>query len=236
MKSARVYIVCSPSARVGVSTTARLLTDYHLLAGAEVEGFDTDPHDARYAEFFPGIVRGVDASDIKGQIALFDRLLQVDGALRVVDVWRRVYPRFFETVREIGFFEEARRCGLEPVVLFQPDASNANLDAALWLRRMWPELTTVLVHNEGANPLGGETDDVLRRFPATGKFYIPALPAPVARALEDRELSLSRFLLAPPADMSIVVRAALKSWLGTVFTQFHSFDLRSDLGSSDVLG
>jgi hypothetical protein len=35
--------------------------------------------------------------------------------------------------------------------------------------------------------------------------------------------------------MSIVVRAALKSWIVPIFTQFKSFELRRDLESSDYL-
>jgi hypothetical protein len=84
--------------------------------------------------------------------------------------------------------------------------------------------------------LGEDGETILQRFPANGKFYIPPLPEPVARAIDDPHLSFSRFLLAPPSDMSLVVRATLKSWLATVMTQFHSYDLRSELGSSDVLG
>jgi hypothetical protein len=36
-------------------------------------------------------------------------------------------------------------------------------------------------------------------------------------------------------DMSIVVRAALKAWIGPVFTQFQSFELRQRLESSAYL-
>jgi hypothetical protein len=235
-RNARLFIVCSPSPRVGVTTTARLLTDYYLFVGGKVEGFDTDPHDQRYAELFPDIVRSVDASDIKGQIALFDRLLAHDETTRIVDVWRRVFPQFFSTVREIGFIEEARQRGIELVVLFHPDASQASLRAAAMLRDSWPGLEMILVQNEGANPLGPDAAELLRRFPASGKFVVPALQDPVAKILDQKSLSLSRFLRAPPSDMSIVVRAALKSWVAPIFTQFQSFELRRDLESSDVFG
>ena len=53
--------------------------------------------------------------------------------------------------------------------------------------------------------------------------------------MENPSLSFSRFMRAPPAEMSIVVRAALKSWIGSVFTQFNSFELREELESSNYL-
>jgi hypothetical protein len=236
MTRARVFIACSPSARVGVTTTARLITDYHLYTGAPVEGFDADPHEPRYGELFPDIVRAIDASDIKGQIALFDRLLRPDGVTRVVDVWRRVYPKFVETVREIGFVEEARRVGIEPVFLYHPEATQLSFDTALRLRRYWPDLQLVLVHNEGANPQSPEGAELLRRLPAHGRFVVAALPEPVARILDGPSLSLSQFLRAPPPEVSIVVRAALRTWIAPVFTQFRSFELRGDLSSGGVLG
>ena len=71
-RSGDVFIVCSASPRAGVSTTARLLTDYRLFSGAPVTGFDTDPRDPHYGALFPDLVRTVDIGDIKGQIALFD--------------------------------------------------------------------------------------------------------------------------------------------------------------------
>ena len=90
-----VFIVCSSSARVGVSTTARLLTDYRLFSHAPVAGFDTDPHEPRYGALFPNLVQTVDIADVKGQIALFDGLLAQDETTRIVDVWHRGFRRFF---------------------------------------------------------------------------------------------------------------------------------------------
>ncbi len=230
-----IFIVCSAHPRVGVTTTARLLTDYALAKNAAIEGFDTDPHEPRYAEIFPHHARIADIADIKGQIALFDRLLAPDQTPKVVDLWRRSYERFFTLVRDIQFFEEARRCGVEPIILFQADASPKALASATALSMRWPELRLMLVQNEGAAPLGPRPLDVLARYPARGKFVIPALEGPVALALDDPRLSLAHFLSAPPAHMSIVVRAALRNWLVPIFMQFHSFELRREFEQSDYL-
>jgi len=230
----RIFIACSPHARVGATTTARLLTDYFLYNNAVVEGFDLDPHESAYSALFPGVVSVVDAADIKGQISLFDRLLIDDGAPKIVDVWRRSFERFFSTVKEIGFFEEARNRGLEAILLFHADEQASSLATAQALHAAWPDVTQFVVNNEGAAPLGREAPDILARYPAAGKFAIPPLEAPVRRLLDDPELSLTRFLREPPTDMSLVVRAALKAWIAPVFTQFRSYELRRELEASDL--
>lgn len=230
-----VFVACSPHPRTGVSTTARLLTDFYLSRQAPIEGFDTDPHVPRYGELFPDCVRIVDATDIRGQISLFDRLLVHDEIPKVIDVWHRSYERFFATIKEIGFIEEARRHGVEPVFLFHVDPTEATLARALALSAAWSDVAMVAVQNEGASPLGGHAHELLARYPATRKFVIGPLDGPVAKALEQPDLSLSRFLLEQPFDMSIVVRAALKAWLTPIFTQFQSFELRMDLESAEFL-
>lgn len=230
-----VFIACSPHPRTGVSTTARLLTDFYLARQSQVEGFDTDPHEPRYAEWFPDRARVIDATDIRGQISLFDRLLVHDEIPKIIDVWHRSYERFFATTREIGFVEEARRHGVEPVLLFHVDPTEATLARALALSAAWSDVTMVAVHNQGASPFGVRAHEIVARYPATRKFVIAPLDAPVARALEQPDFSLSRFLLAPPSDMSIVVRAALKAWIAPIFTQFQSFELRLDLESAEFL-
>lgn len=230
-----VFIVCSPNPRVGVTTTARLLTDFYLTRQLPVAGFDTDPHEPRYAALFPQQVRIVDVADIRGQISLFDTLLLHDETTKIVDIWHRSFDRFFATVRDIGFFEEARRNGVEPIVALQIDQRRSSLEAAATLRSLWRDLRIVGVQNEGAAPLDEAPPDHWLRYPLDGKFVIPSLDAAVARKLDDADLSLSRFAYAPPAGTSIVIRAAIKTWLQQVFTQFQSFELRLNLEASHYL-
>jgi len=230
-----VFFVCSPHPRTGVTTAARLLTDYYLSRGVAVEGFDTDSREPCYAMYFPGLSQVVDIGDIKGQISLFDRLLVPDETPKVVDVWSRCYDRLFSIIAEIGFFEEAARLGVQPILLFQADATESAARNALLLNTTWPDLWITIIQNEGAAPLAAEAIEVLSRYPARGKILIPRLEAPIAKSLENFELSLSTFLQEPPRDMSIVVRAALKAWLAPIFTQFQSFELRLELQSSEFL-
>lgn len=234
-RSTLVFFVCSPHSRTGVTTAARLLTDYYRSCNIRVEGFDTDTRQPHYADLFPSSTHVVDIAEVRGQIALFDRLLWADGAPKIVDVWHRSYEQLFSTIAEIGFLEEAQRTGVQPIVLYQTDATESAAVSALTLATTWPDLWITALHNEGAAPLGGDAYDILSIYPSRGKFVIPALDGAIAPMLDDPNLSLSNFLLEPPSDMSIVVRAALKSWLVPIFTQFQAFQLRVDLQSSEFL-
>ena len=102
-------------------------------------GFDTNPHDPDFARRFPNAVKVVDTAKIEGQIAMFDRLLVHDETPKVVDVQHRCYDRFFETIGQIGFMEEARRAMVQPVALFHVDASADSLTAASALAKRWPK-------------------------------------------------------------------------------------------------
>jgi hypothetical protein len=230
-----VYFVCSPHSRTGVTTAARLLTDYYLSRGVAVEGFDTDSREPCYALMFPGLSQVVDIGDVKGQISLFDRLLVPDDTPKIVDVWSRSFDQLFSTIAEIGFLEEARHAGVEPIILFQSDDTLSAASNARLLNTTWPDLWMTTIHNEGAAPLGAEALNILSQYPSRGKLVISRLERPIAKALDDYQLSLSDFLQDPPPAMSIVVRAALKSWLIPIFTQLQSFELRLDLQSSEFL-
>jgi hypothetical protein len=229
------FFVCSPRSQTGVTTAARLLTDYYLSRNVAVEGFDTVCREPLYALLFPERTRIVDLSEVRGQISLFDRLLVADETPKIVDVWHRSYERLFSTIAEIGFLEEAQRLGVEPIVLFQADATARSANSALALKTTWPNLSMSVIHNRGASPLGRDAFAILARYPSSGKFVIPRLEAPIARALDDVNLSLSRFMREPQPEMSVVVRAALKAWLLPIYTQFQSFELRLALQSSKCL-
>ncbi len=230
-----VYFVCSPHSRTGVTTTARLLTDYYLSRGVTVEGFDTDAREPSYAERFPGLARAVDIFDVRGQIALFDQLLVPDDTPKVVDVWSYSFDQLFATVSEIGFFEEATRAGVMPIVMFQADMSQMAANHCRILGATWPDLWVSVVHNEGASPLGLEARETLANYRARGKLVISKLERPIARFLDDPDFQLSEFLRHPPPAMSLVVRAAIRNWLLPIFTQLQSFELRLALQSSQFL-
>jgi hypothetical protein len=230
-----VYFVCSPHSRTGVTTTARLITDYYLSRGIAVDCFDTDSREPSYALRYPDLARIVDIFSMQGQIALFDRLVVGDGRPKVVDVWSRSYEQLFGAIAEIGFLEEAARVGVEPIVFYQSDASAMAASNARLLTTTWPGLRVTVVHNEGAAPLGSQARGLLAAYQARGKLVIPRLDRLIARELDGLDLSFSHLLRDPPTDMPGAVQAALKNWLAPIFTQLQSFELRIHLQSSQFL-
>ncbi|MCW2285179.1 hypothetical protein M2323_003075 [Rhodoblastus acidophilus] len=224
-----VFICCAPHGRVGVSTTARLWSDYFLASRRGFVGFDADPHEPDYAPRFSGRVQNVDLASTQGQIAMIDRLLVPDGEAKIIDLWSRSYDRFFTLIQDIGFVEEARSKNVEPIILFHADASQASPAAAWSLANALPTVETLLTYNEGAAPLGPDAHERLALYPPHRRLKIGALDALVSRALQPPDLSLSWFLIEPPSDMSLVVRAGLKSWMTPVFSQFRAFEMRRAL-------
>jgi hypothetical protein len=231
-----VYFVCSPHSRTGVTTTARLITDYYLSRGLAVDGFDTDSREPAYALRYPDLSKVVDIFNIQGQIALFDRLVVPDGRPKVIDVWSRSYEQLFGAIAEIGFLEEASRAGVEPIVFHQSDPSPMAASNARLLTTIWPGLRVTVVHNEGAAPLGAEARGLLAAYQARGKLVIPRLDHLIAQELDGLDVSFSHLLRDQPAMRAGAVQIALQSWLAPIFTQLQSFELRIHLQSSQLLG
>ena len=184
---------------------------------------------------FPRAGTIVDAAKVEGQVAMFDRLLIHDDTPKIVDVWHRSYGRFIETMGQIGFMDEAQRTMIQPIVLFHADATSASLAAALALAAQWPELSMVVVTNKGAAPLGPDASDILAQVPASRRFVIGALDASSKACFEASDFSLSQFLLAPPAEMSIVTRTGLRAWAAPVFAQFQTFELQTAMQGAQFL-
>jgi|SRR6516164_880864 len=122
-----VAIVASPRPRVGKTLLARLLTDFHLQEGRSVAAFDLNAAgEGTLAQFLPKYVTRLEINDLKGQMALFDRLMAEDGATKIVDVGRASFEPFFALACQFGFTEEARRRGIVPVLLYlmSPDRTS----------------------------------------------------------------------------------------------------------------
>lgn len=231
----RVYLCCSSIRRSGVSTTARLLTDYFICGGRTPEGFDIDPSEPDYGARFPQCVTIVDASKVQGQIAIFDRLLAHDGTPKIVDVQHRFYDAFFETIDQIGFMDEAERSLVQPIVVFHTDASEASLDASRALIRRWSNPFLIVAVNRGAALLGARAPDILSEFPAAQQFNIGALDSVSRASFEAADFSLTDFLLTPPLDMSFVTHMALRVWTKAVFNQFRLFEIGAAMESAQFL-
>jgi hypothetical protein len=230
------YIVCSFNGRVGKTMTARLLADYFLLSKRSFAGFDTDAHEPAFATRFPQQVVVADLNTVQGNMALLDPLLLNDEVPKIVDLWHRSMHGFFSLLEDTEFVDEARRAGVEPILLFMVDGSPHAAEVADELARRYPDVTLVTVINEGAAPYGEVSLDQLARYPAGRTFRIAALDPILLQTIEVSGFSLSRFVLAPPTGMSIVVRSGLKSWLGRILAQFQSFELSMTFEQTEHFG
>ena len=234
MRSPRAFISCSPLGRVGVSTTARLLMDYFAYTGRDALAFDTDMHERPMALRFPDSAP-IDIGSVHGQIALFDRMLADDGLLKIVDVSNRCFEAFFAVSDKIGFFDEAERRGVEIFALFHVDGSDGSIRAARRIAAQWPGVELVIVENIGASGLGELDPDLRDLYPAGSSLLVRALDPVLRKVVEDRDFSCFDFMIEPPEDMSIVVRAALRAWIGPVFEQLKVLELRMALRGSAFL-
>ena len=145
-----LYIVASQHPRVGKTLIARLLIEYFRLSGRPLVGYDLDPREPALAGYFPNLAWTVDIADTQGQMALFDRLIADSWRTTVIDLGYGLFEQFFAVMGEIGFEQEARRRGIEPIVLFISDAAPTTARNYAELRRRLQQTTFVPVHNEAA--------------------------------------------------------------------------------------
>ncbi|MGP8231300.1 MAG: hypothetical protein ACLQL2_01355 [Methylovirgula sp.] len=227
-----VFVVCSLSGRVGKTMTARLLADYYLASRRSFRGFDTDAHEPGFALRFSERVAIADLNTIQGQMALIDPLLADDGVPKIVDLWHRTLEPFFALIDNTGFVAEALARGVEPILLYVDDGTPRTAEVTARIAERYPGLRLILVEDEIVNrEPGGEP------APQTAhSFRIGKLDPTLRATIDEPGFSLSRFMLAPPADMSIVLRAALRDWVWRIFSQFKSFELRMTLSETEHLG
>ena len=143
-----VTIVASPRPRVGKTLLARLLTDFHLQEGRAVAAFDLNAGEGTLAQFLPEHVTRSAIDDIKGQMALFDRLIADDGTTKIVDLGHASFEPFFALAHQFGFAEEARSRGIAPAVLYLLTPDRTSVEAYRSLRSRLSEAMLVPVHNE----------------------------------------------------------------------------------------
>jgi hypothetical protein len=227
-----ITIVASPRPRVGKTLLARLLLDFHLHEGRSAAGFDLNAGADTLAQFLPEHASTAAIGDVKGQMALFDRLIADDGVAKVVDLGHESFASFFAVAGEIGFVEEASKHGIVTAILFvlTPDASS--VEAYSGLSKRFPRATLAPVHNEilgpaqqrGKYPIGHGA--VMVRIPllAPGlRKYIAHAPFSFGDAL------------ASDSEISIDFRIELQHWQRRVHIEFRELVLRmllADLQSS----
>jgi hypothetical protein len=169
---APIYVVCSPSRRVGKTLVARLLTDYCVASKRAVASFDLADESPQLNDFAPNHSKVVDIGDIRSQVRLFDSLVATKDVTKIIDVDRRQFGNFFIIAHKIQLFEEARRQGIEPVLLFLIDPNPKAAKAYATLRDWFPEvnLLPVAIKWWRGACRAGETSRISAGFRSAWKF------------------------------------------------------------------
>ena len=156
-----LYIICSPQRSVGKTLLARLLVEFYLIDGRAVTAFDLADEGPQLADYLPACTTIADISDAPGQMALFDQILTDRQATKIIDLSHRTFKDFFTIAERIGFFEEARRQAIEPLILFLIDPGPKSAKAYAILRRWLAEASLLPVRNQ----IVAKGIPVLRRVP-----------------------------------------------------------------------
>jgi hypothetical protein len=221
-----VFIVASPRPQVGKTFVARLVTDFLRLDRDNPVVFDLNPGGDGLTDYLPRLAIAADIAAVKGQMALFDRLILADGIAKVVDVGSASFERFFAIMEEISFVKEAARRGIEPVILYIADPHPLTVDAYADLQRRLPGTVLAPVFNEAI--LKGRK--IRPQYPftrtATVPLQIPTL-APLLRAqLEGSRHSFIDVHDHPPMAIPVGLGYELRAWTRRAFLEFRELELR----------
>lgn len=218
-----VFIIASPRPLAGKSFLARLVSDF-LRVDGEAESFDLNPGAATPAG--PKPPHRVDLGRTEDQVALFDRLVSDDGVTKVVDVGHLAYARFFDLTEQVGLIQEARRRGIEMVVLYAvaPHPSCAMAYQDLLLR--FPRVLVVPVFNEAV--LKGERlrDQYPYSRPAAVPIQVSTLAPHLKVHTDGSDNSFTALHTQHPVDIPIGPAFDLRSWTKRTFLEFRELELR----------
>jgi hypothetical protein len=194
--------------RLAALREARLLTDFYLQEGRSVAAFDLNSGEGTLAQFLPEHATTAGIGDIKGQMALFDRLIADDDTTKIVDLGHESFESFFVLANQIGFAEEARKRAIAPAILFvlTPDRTSIEVAdcAAVFRRRCWRRCTTKSLgaqHRDKYELMGGE---VVVRLPVL---------ALVLRNTSRRRRSRSRIMADRRLRCSVRGEYRMQRWL-----------------------
>lgn len=236
-RPAPIYVVCSPRRRVGKTLVARCLTEYHVADGRTVAAYDLSDESPQLTDYLPHHAASADIADIRGQMALFDRLIADDEMPKVIDVGHRAFWRFFAVVHRIGFFDEARRRGIEPVILFMIDADPRTERACTLLRCSFPDLALLPVRNlavmqdgeafhPAADPSAWDAsgDEATLTAPP---LEIAELPSSLRTLVDRPDFSFADFPKSAPAGVRLSSKAhdQLMRFIRQVHVQLREIEL-----------
>lgn len=219
MQYTPVYIICSPHPQVGRTLLARLLSEFLLLKNGDVISFDINLKEPSLLEYLPRITETADVIDTYGKMRLMDRLIVNDGIAKVIDLGFHAFDEFFKMVEEIGFFKEAARRGVAPVILFMANTDRLSERGYETLREQIPSRALVVIDNEFV--VRGELPEAMGR----GRVLpIPALPSFLKTYIDRLNFSFTDYL-RHEKDSS----TELHQWIRRNYLGFRDLELNLTL-------
>jgi hypothetical protein len=224
-------IVTSVHGRTGKTLLSRVIAEYFILSDQVPAVFDTDAIERSLSACFPDQSIVVDLADVRGQMVLFDGLVQPGADSRVVDLSHLSYRRFFDLMRDTDFIAEARHNGIEPVIFFIADRNRDSFEQGRMLLERFADCAVVVVDNahlrRAVSAIRFSPDyQVLEAYDL--HFHMPALDPVAASFVEDPDLSLGDFLRAPislnsadSGDLVLNARASIRAWMVKLVREIH---------------
>jgi hypothetical protein len=230
-KTTPLYVVCSPRRRGGKTLVSRLLTEFYVLGDQPVAAFDLCDEGPQLADYLPKFTTIADINDIRGQMAFFERLIAEDGGAKVIDLSHRIFKNFFTTVQEIGFFEEAHRHSIAPLILFVIDMHPKSSEICATIRRWLPEASLLPVRNVAKGIAISAPDALPKDRAAPASLDVPFLRLSLRTLIDGQNFSFSEFWRAKSTNLPDALDHELLDWVAGVFFQFRDIEL--SLGCED---
>jgi hypothetical protein len=215
MSRTPVFIVCSPRPLVGKTLLSRLLVEYLLLQRRSVVGFDISVKEPSLIDFLPDVTEPADVMNTQGKMQLMDRLIVNDGVGKVVDLGFHAYDEFFKMLEEIGYFKEADRRGVDPIVMYMADSDRMSGATFAKLKRAFRDYAIIPVDNEQV--LHGEPP---ASYSGLKSLRIRALPPFLKTYIDRRSFSFTR-VLRQDNDPS----SELNQWIRSTYLRIREIEV-----------
>jgi len=230
-KTTPLYVVCSPRRCGGKTLVSRLLAEFYVLGDRRVAAFDLCDEGPQLADYLPQITRITDISDVRDQMAFFDRLIEYGGA-QIIDLDHRLFQNFFTIVQKIGFFEEARGRSIAPLILFVIDMHPKSPELCATIRRWFPEASLLPVRNVARGIAIPAPDTLPKDCPSRASLDVPFVRLSLRTLIDSPNFSFSEFWRSKPTNLPDALDHELWDWVAGVFFQFRDIEL--SLGCEDT--
>lgn len=224
-KRTPLYVVCSPGRSDGRTLVSRLLTEFYVLGGRPVAAFDLCDEGPQLADYLPHLTTIADINDIRDQVRFFERLIAEDEGPKIVDVSHRFFNGFFSTAQKIGFFEEAHRHSIAPLILFVVDERPKTPEIYATLRRCFPEASLLPVRDVTERIATSEPDTPAKERTTPASLDVPPLRSSLRTLIDGQNFSFFEFWLAKPGNLPEASDDEVLDWLMSIYFQFQDMEI-----------